>query len=214
MSSVPRNSLVLDISVQNNQDLDVARPREFQREEALDKAMEVFWTQGYEATSMTELHTAMGIGRQSLYDTFGDKRDLFTEALGRYLGGLRGLLGGLSDADDGFRAVRAYFDATVQRLTSSTPRRACLMFNTCMELAPHDTDIQKQVGRGVRDLRGALKAALTRAQAQGNLAADANVERLAMFLTTQLGGMAVMAKGGFSKKELQAAADLALEAVQ
>jgi TetR/AcrR family transcriptional regulator, transcriptional repressor for nem operon len=62
----------------------VARPKEFDRDKALKRAMEVFWEHGYEATSTDQLLKAMGIGRQNLYDTFGDKRRLFLEALGLY----------------------------------------------------------------------------------------------------------------------------------
>ena len=191
----------------------MARPKEFERDVALDKAVEVFWTHGYEATSMSDLQRAMGIGRQSLYDTFGDKKQIFEESLERYLERMKEFLESLLDADDGLAAVRAYMNTSVRDVMSPTPRRACMMFNTCAELASHNAEIRKQARKGVMVLQGSLELALRRAQEQGTVSPGTDAHTMAIFLTTQVGGLAVMSKSGASQKELQAAADIAIEAV-
>ena len=188
----------------------MARPKEFQREQALEQAMNVFWTHGYEATSMTDLQKAMGIGRQSLYDTFGDKRQLFEDALAMYLAGADARNTRVLGANNGMQAIRSFFDSTVRGLTQQSPRRACLMFNTCVELAPHNKAVNKQLKKALKGMQSAFEGALLRAQDQGDLCRQAKPRELAVFLTTQLGGISVLAKTGSSHKDLKAAADLAL----
>ena len=104
----------------------MARTREFDREEALDRAMHVFWDKGYEATSLSDLLDAMGIARQSLYDTFGDKHALFLEALDRYethrLGQLQSCL---ETAPSVTRAFRDMFEGLVDE-SESVKRRGCM----------------------------------------------------------------------------------------
>ena len=99
----------------------MARPKEFDREAALDEAMDLFWTHGYEPTSMSDLQRSMGIGRQSLYDTFGGKREIFRESLDRYLDGMKRYSESLLGAEDGLVAIRNYFNTTIRDQTRSTP---------------------------------------------------------------------------------------------
>jgi len=192
----------------------MARPKEFDREAALDKAMDLFWTHGYEATSMSGLQRSMGIGRQSLYDTFGGKREIFQESLERYLDGAKRYSGSLLGAEDGLVAIRSYFDTAIRDQTRSSPRRACMMFNTCAELAPRDPEIRKQVRKGVAALQGQFELALDRAQVKGKLSSNCDIRSLAIFLTTQAGGITVMSRGGASRKQLQSAADITLSAIR
>lgn len=191
----------------------MARPKEFKREVALDKAMDLFWTHGYEATSMSDLQRCMGIGRQSLYDTFGGKKEIFQESLERYLEGVKRYSESLLGAEDGLVAVRTYFDTAIRDQTRAAPRRACMMFNTCAELAPHDPDIRKQVRKGVAALQKRFELALCRAQEQGTLSTNADAHALAIFLTTQAGGITIMSRGGASRKELQSTVDVTLGAI-
>ncbi len=192
----------------------MARPKAFDREAALDVAMDLFWTHGYAAISMSDLQRAMGIGRQSLYDTFGDRRQVFQEVLKHYLEGMAEYSGALLGGEDGLAAIRAYFDTLVRDKTTGTVRRACLLFNTCGEVAPHDPEIKKQVRKGVVALQKRFELALGRAQEQGTLALTADVHSLAIFLATQSGGIVLLSKGGSTRKELRAAVDIALSAVK
>ena len=188
----------------------MVRPKEFRREHALEEAMRVFWTFGFEATSMSDLQRAIGIGRQSLYDTFGDKQTVFAEALQRYIDHSSARNSRLLGGDDGIDAIRAYFSDTIREFAGAKPRRACLMFNACAELSPHDAEIAKLVKKGLKDLRAAFCGALELAKTQGKLRDGADVQTLAMFLTSQVGGLAIIAKEGASRKHMQAVADTAL----
>ena len=191
----------------------MARPKEFNRQEVLDKAIEVFWTYGYEPTTMTGLRRAMGLGRQSLYDTFGDKKQLFAEALARYVSFNDGNVAALLDNEDGIAGIRAVLEARV-RMLSSGARRGCLMINTCAELALHDEEVASQIQSGLATMQRGFEAALNRASEQGQISPDANVSDLAVFLNTQIAGMAVMAKNKASQQQLEAVADQALRALK
>src|SRR6201986_4496734 len=114
----------------------MARHKEFDRDEALQKAMEVFWSRGYEAASIQDLVEHMGINRQSLYDTFGDKHSLFLQALDRYreVEG-RKLFGLLEQSGSVKRALRQGFEVVVEGSLGGGERRWCCVGNATSELA-------------------------------------------------------------------------------
>ncbi len=188
----------------------MGRPREFDREEALQTAMRVFWAHGYEATSMTDLRKAIGIGRQSLYDTFGDKQALFAEALEHYVGmgeqGMKQVLAG----KDGLTAVRAFVLLTTERLASGGPVPGCMIVKTCVELAPHDPAVAARLRTGLSQAREQLEAALQRAQNAGDLRDGLEPADAASFLATVVHGLAVSASAGVSPDELRSVAAVAL----
>ena len=125
----------------------MARAKEFDREAVLDRAMELFWSQGYEATSLQALLEHMQIGRQSLYDTFGDKRQLFLEALDRYgKVHIDKMLDRLNETNASLESIREYFADFVRFYSSPRTRRGCLVANSTLELVPHD----EEVARGSR----------------------------------------------------------------
>lgn len=190
----------------------MARPKEFDRQIALDKAMSLFWTQGYEATTMTDLRKAMGIGRQSLYDTFGDKTQLFAEVLDQYVSRNDANVSELLDSDLGLAGIRSFLNARV-RMLSSGVRRGCLMMNTCVERSPHDPVVASKIQVGLATMQQGFETALTQAVQEGQLPPEADVSTAAGFLTTQVAGMVVMAKNNATKQQLQAVADLAMRAL-
>ncbi len=187
----------------------MARPKAFNRQDALGQAMEVFWTRGYEATTMTDLRKAMGIGRQSLYDTFGDKDTLFAEALDRYIAFNDGNVAATLDTEEPLEGLRALFSGRVRMLAKGF-RRGCLMFNTCVEVSPHDTEVASRIESGLGTMSDAIAKSLERAKSEGLIPKGLDTQTTAAFLTTQIAGMAVMAKNGASEETLQAVADLAL----
>lgn len=187
----------------------MARPKEFDRQHALDQAMELFWLRGYEATTMTDLRIAMGIGRQSLYDTFGDKDQLFQEVLARYVGFNDADIAKWLGKENGLSGIRSFFDARVHSLSSGV-RKGCLMINTCVELSLHHESVSSQIRKGLENLRKGFETALSGAKLQGQLSTEVAVADLACFLTSQISGMVVMAKNKVSRKQLRAIADHAL----
>ncbi len=191
----------------------MARPREFNRAEALQKAIEVFWTHGYDATSMTHLQKALGIGRQSLYSTFGDKQQLFYEALQHYVLMSETQCAAHFGDEAGIETIREHFRMAAQRLTEGEPRRGCLIMNAGIERAPHDARAAALVERGLSCLRTSFARALHNAHDRGEISATVDVESAATALTAQNAGLAVLGRSGASAEQLFLSANAALDAL-
>jgi TetR/AcrR family transcriptional regulator, transcriptional repressor for nem operon len=189
----------------------MARPKAFDRTEMLDKAMELFWYRGYEATSIHDLLEHLGINRQSLYDTFGDKHTLFLEALNRYKElGQTPMVEILEGPGSGKEAIARVFRQTVQSYAQDRPRCGCFVVNSTIELAPHNPEVAQCVVASFERTQQALSCALTRAKAQGELYTQHDLEGLARFLTTMLQGLHVAAKAGTDLVQLHEVARIAL----
>jgi TetR/AcrR family transcriptional repressor of nem operon len=191
----------------------MARPREFIRTEALQKAIEVFWTHGYDATSMTDLQKGLGIGRQSLYNTFGDKHQLFHEALDHYVSMSEADFACRFDDEAGIEVIREHFRLSVQQLTAGEPRRGCLIMNTGIERAPHDAHAASLVERGLGCMHRSFSRALHNARDRGEIAGEMDVESVAAALTAQNAGLAVMGRSGASAELLLRSANAMLDAL-
>jgi len=192
----------------------MARPKTFEPDQALDAALDLFWRRGYEAASMAELQHVMGIGRQSIYDTFGDKHELFLKALDRYidLNGRRldqALLG------DGpvLPALREHFNAMAHFLTPAGERPACLVTNTILERGHWDTMVSEVCKKNERNLLKTFEGALRRAVEGGEIDELDDPHSAALFLASMVYGMSVLAKNGASRKKLQSVAQRGLAAV-
>jgi TetR/AcrR family transcriptional repressor of nem operon len=173
----------------------MARPREFVREEVLDQAIEVFWQNGYEATSIQDLVEHMGINRGSLYGAFGDKHGLFLAALDRYEEVFHStILEGLAENGSRMRAIRRVFDDVVRECSCDEGRKGCLMTNSAVELSAHDRDTRARVSANFSRLEEAFSKALRAAQAEGELDQEHEPRALARFLTCSLQGLRVMGK--------------------
>lgn len=174
------------------------RPKEFNPDEALDKAMHVFWHKGYEATSMEDLLSAMGINRGSLYATFGDKRELFLKAMDRYCmdGGVGSRLSILNQPGPALPLLRRFISAMLEFGLSDPLRRGCMITNTVMELAPHEKDIALKVSGRLQMAEEAFFKLLTRAKQEGELAKGKDPRALARVLVTMMQGTIVMIKAG------------------
>jgi len=177
----------------------VGRPRQFDRHQALDAAMEVFWKKGYEAASVADLLSAMSINRSSLYAAFGDKRALFLAVLDHYHETVTAsLTATLSAPGSPVENIRR----TLQNVGDSAARggcRGCLMTNTTVETAPHDSEVAKAMRAALRRVENAFHAALKRAVACKELP-DTNIRALARFLTGTLQGVVVLAKARLGKQ--------------
>ena len=170
------------------------RPKEFDRDAALNSATELFWCRGYEASSIAMLLDEMGINRQSAYDTFGDKQALFLKALELYAGRVATELGTvLADGASPLGRVRRFLHVIADR-ASAGDGKGCLITNTIVELAPHDRQISRFVSNLLRRLEDRLTATLEEARAAGELPPSANARRLARFVLTVMQGALVLAK--------------------
>ncbi len=186
------------------------RPKEFNPDEALDKAMQVFWHKGYEATSIEDLLSAMDLNRGSLYATFGDKRQLFLKAMDLYCIGSGGRLSILDQPGPAIPLIRQFIDTMLGFGLSDPQRRGCLLTNTVMELGPHEKDIAKKVAERFQSLEEAFFTLLTRAKQEGELAKGKDPRALARVLVTMMQGTIVLIKAGMPAEVVKQTAETAL----
>ncbi|MGH6689492.1 MAG: TetR/AcrR family transcriptional regulator [Gammaproteobacteria bacterium] len=173
----------------------MTRPREFEHDVVLDRAMRVFWSRGYEATSVQDLVDQMGIQRGSLYATFGDKRALFLAAIDRYDRVVTAkLLAALDEPGSGLEAIRRFFQLKVEWAVAAHRPRGCLVTNSATELAPRDRKTASRVGAVLGKIEAAFERAVVRAQASGEVDPARDPRALARFLTSSAQGLSVMAK--------------------
>ena len=171
----------------------MARPRKFEREAVLAKAMNVFWAKGYESTSMEDLVDAMGINRGSLYATFGDKRRLHLATLDHFYENEIGrMLAPLFVTGPKLPAIREVFEQVAQCGGRDGERRGCLMYNTAIELCSKDPEVKSRVAAGLKQVEESFFQALDQAHAAGELSLDRDPRALARHLTNSLNGLRVM----------------------
>jgi len=190
----------------------VARTKEFDPDAALKAALELFWRRGYEATSLSDLVEHLGIGRASIYATFGSKHELYLRALERYdRAGLPPIVRELSQPGPALPAVRAVVRRYASEAADDQLRRnGCMVTNAAAELAPHDPAAARHVERNWDQLETVLHSALVRAQAQGELPADRDPLTLARMLLVLLQGLRVVGKASADPARVRDAAEQAL----
>lgn len=192
----------------------MARPKAFDRDEVLQAATAVFWAKGYEAASTDDLLRAMGISRQSLYDTYGGKRALYLEALARYnadslakriaiLKGPASPLAGLSDF-------------LTDLATEPAEQRAlgCMGINAICEFGQSDPDVTASGAAGSGALQAALEGALRAAKARGEIAAEIDEAAAGRFLQITLTGLKVYARSGAAPEALREIAAFAVQTLK
>lgn len=179
-------------------------------DEALRNALDLFWRQGYEATSVNDLVEHLGIGKASIYATFGTKHELYLKALDRYVRTTDAqVVDELSQPGPALPAVRAIVLRFVEEILADQDQRGCLVVNSAVEL-PYDAEVAERVGRSWNTLEVALTLALSRARAQGELAAHRDPRALARLLLAVLQGLRVLGKGPSPAERLRDAATEAL----
>ncbi|MCP9988021.1 TetR/AcrR family transcriptional regulator [Streptomyces sudanensis] len=190
----------------------MARTKEFDPDAALQSALELFWRRGYEATSMADLVEHLGIGRASLYTTFGSKRELYLRAMDRYAETRDPLLlAELSQPGPALPAVRAVVRRFAAEATSPEGRsKGCFVTNTAAELAPHDPEAARRVDIGWERFETSLHSALVRARAQGELPEGRDPRALARMLLVLLQGVRVVGKASSDPARVRDAAEQAL----
>ncbi|MFD7132868.1 TetR/AcrR family transcriptional regulator [Streptomyces sp. NPDC059894] len=187
------------------------RTKEFDPDAALQSALELFWRRGYEATSLTDLVEHLGIGRASLYATFGSKHELYLRAMDRYTETRDPLLlAELSQPGPALPAVRAVVRRFAAEAASPQGVDGCLVTNTAAELAPHDPAAARRVELSWEHVETLLHSALVRAQAQGELAEDRDPRALARMLLVLLQGVRIVGKASSDPARVRDAAEQAL----
>jgi TetR/AcrR family transcriptional repressor of nem operon len=184
----------------------MARPKEFDQEKALRRAVLLFSQQGFAATSTDELMRTMGIGRQSMYDTFGDKRALFLLALEMYVTeSVQSINAELEKPGPALAAVRNALVAFAERSDLSSAD-GCMGLNAISEFGQRDADVLRITGNAARTQHQALMRVLERAKKQGEVKSDEDLNSMADFFESTLAGIRMAAKAGKSRRALRSVA--------
>ena len=188
------------------------RPRSFDTEAAVERAMGVFWSRGYHATALPDLLRATKLSRGSLYAAFGGKHALFLRALDRYvadaLARIDVELGPRHAPVDGLRTFLAGY---VDRTSGASGRRGCLLVATAMELAGHDSDVEGRIRGFFKAMEARVADALSRAKTAGKLADGVEPSSAARILVCFVEGLRVVGKTAPKRDASQATADALLE---
>jgi len=185
----------------------MSRPREFDEQQALQQAKEVFWQRGYEATSLADLLAAMGLSKSSFYETFGSKRELFLRSLARYreerVAAFRLLLAGGTSVR---QAIEALFRAAI----GCEAHKGCMACNEAVELAPRDTDVERRFAAVVAEQEALLAEAIGRGQAEGSIGRTLPPADLARLLMVALNGLQIEIRGCAEQARLAQTVDVVM----
>ncbi|MEU8206513.1 TetR/AcrR family transcriptional regulator [Streptosporangium sp. NPDC049046] len=188
------------------------RPRAFDPENALDRALEVFWSQGYEGTAISDLTAAMGINRPSLYGTFGNKEELFRRVFDRYVNGPGAFTVRALEAPRAREVVERLVYGVIELTTGPDTPLGCLSIRCVQACAPEAEQIRSEVVAHRQAGEAALRARLSRAREEGDLPGGCDPADLARFVTTLADGLAVQAAAGCAREDLLRVAETALRA--
>lgn len=184
------------------------RTKAFNIDQVLDKAVQIFWSKGYEATSIATLEVQMGIKRQSLYDTFGSKHRLFLSSLKHYhdhiiVENFAKLLIAASPK----KAIKAYFYQRVKDIDDKNIIDGCLVTNSLTELGLSDDEVKKQTRKTLEYMEHVFCTAIMRAQDLGEIDSSKNAKLIATQLLNNAQGLFVMSKSGMSRHKLKTLVD-------
>lgn len=189
----------------------MVRPREFEEKHVLDQAMQVFWEKGYEATSLSDLTSRMGIARPSLYAAFGDKKGLFAAALSKYIEYTIDYLRAKFEASPTVReAFRSHLLATMERAYDDSYNKGCFCVNTMVELAAHDPIFEQMTREFQSQVAALFKERIEFGQRTGELTKELHAEAIAQALSVSLIGFTVTLKSRPDRKQMEIAAEMFL----
>lgn len=189
----------------------MARPREFDEATVLEAAMNCFWAQGFESTSVRDLAEEMGITGASLYNAFGDKRSLYRRALAYYLEtSVRDRVSRLEQLPP-FQAIHAFFDEVIERSLADKRRRGCMLVNAALEMAPYDAEIQNVVSQETVFIETFFRRCIVAGQQDGTISPARPPAELAKLLLSVLLGIRVLARTRPQRAVLAGAAGGVLE---
>jgi AcrR family transcriptional regulator len=188
----------------------IGRPRGFDADEALERAVQVFWEQGYEGASLTDLTHAMGITRTSMYAAFGNKEELFRKALERYTEGPASYAARALREPTARQVATAFLNGSVRATTRPGGPAGCLGVQGSLAAGDPGRNARDDLVAWRNDGTLRLRDRFQQALDEGDLPTDADPEVLARYLMTVANGIAVQAASGATRGELQQVADMAL----
>ncbi len=192
----------------------MARTQEFNREETLTKAMQVFWQKGYKATSMKDLINEMGIQPGSIYNAFGDKHTLFIEAVKLYGDVITSnAIKTLKEDGSPVRNLKLFFNEFIER-PMDKQCIGCLVVNSVVELAPHDKEAEKVVKDILKKIESTFFDCLKRAVELGEISSDRNIKALSRYFASSTHGLLITGKANATKEEMKDIVDVILSTLE
>jgi len=182
----------------------MAGKKAFLPDQALGKAMDLFWKQGYEASSIEDIVQCTGLGRGSLYDTFGDKHALYLAALKRYLTKYEEEVAvRLPQSGSLSEILESFFQVCIDVLLNDPARRGCFLVNASIEMAPHDPEVNQIVQSALQGIEEGFYRILIKAQVNGELAWTCDPHQFAHFLLGTLISIRVLARAHQDRRVLE-----------
>ncbi|HFD78798.1 MAG TPA: TetR/AcrR family transcriptional regulator [Gammaproteobacteria bacterium] len=193
----------------------MARHKTFDEREALDAAMHEFWLRGYEGTSLQDLETAMGLTRTSIYNAFGNKRELFNRVLEHYQQTVMAALLAELDSGAGLKTgVERMLNRMIDLHFSEETPGGCLVVLSVLEREQHDATSTRALEQTMAAMQKGLQQRIAKAQQTGEIDAGQDARALALSIVNTMAGMMVLGKAGFSKTALRQVARNAVRLLQ
>ena len=187
------------------------RPSNFNHEEALEKALRVFWSRGYEGTSMSELTETLGINKPSIYAAFGNKEELFRKALTRYVTGPAAFVGEAMQQPTARQAVEKFLLQAVDFFSDQSTPNGCMIVQAALTGGQGSSAIQQELIGYRNSIETSFRERFDLAKEQGDLPPNVNTKQLAKYIATIHQGMSVQATSGATREELQAIVEMAMK---
>jgi len=192
----------------------MGRPREFEIDVVLDRALQVFWAKGFEATSLDDLCEATSLGRSSLYAAFGDKQSLYYRALDRYEDAAVHRIGAaITSAVSIKEGIREFVQRIVEDILAGPGRRGCFIGNCAAELIRGDRKGAARVRTSLERVEATFRDVLSKSQATGEIPDTADIDALARFITAGIQGLRLVGKANPDRTMLEDVAKVMLKCV-
>lgn len=189
----------------------VGRPRAFDPDEALEKAMQIFWCQGYEGTSLSDLTEAMGINRPSLYATFGNKEELFVKVLDRYAAGPMACVADALNEPTARMVVEKLLKKSAELMADPHTPRGCMVVQGVLCGGPEVSHVVKEARDRRLAMQRHIEERFERSHREGDLPVSISAQDLARHVVMLVNGMSIQAANGASPEDLRQAAHFAFE---
>ncbi len=181
----------------------MARTKEFDEDQVLEKAIEIFWHKGYNGTSAQDLVTHLGLSRSSLYDTFGDKQKLFVASLKKYQKQSQDQILHLFNISENIKeTIQSIFKQAVLESLENRITKGCFMVNSSVERAMHDAEIAKIVQDNTKTMEDIFTNAIRKGQDLGQISKKTDAKVLARFIFNNYSGIRVLARTGENDKQI------------
>ncbi|MDP3817493.1 MAG: TetR/AcrR family transcriptional regulator [Methylotenera sp.] len=190
------------------------RPRVFDMDEALEKALKIFWARGYEGASLAELTETLGVNKPSLYAAFGNKEELFYKALLRYASGPVAFVNEVLKEPTAHKVAESFLVKAAEFLTDPQHPKGCMIVQGALSSGENAELVRNILIKYRKSYENQLAERFTKAIIDGDLSSDANPKCLAKYLATIHQGMSVQATSGATKDELLDIANIALKVWQ